>query len=188
MKARAIAGVLWLALLVACAGGKPRPTAPSTFVPALAAPGTATARTAEQIVHAAYGDRGLVFQCVVQLSAGNLRVIGLDARGQRLFTIGWDGHTIEETRAPFVPATLTADRLLADLQLVLWPIAAIAPFWESAGFGITEPYPGMRRVVHDGRIVEEVHYAGDDPWRGRSWLVNFAHGYSLTIDSREVVD
>jgi len=188
LSARAVICAALTALLCGCMNRAIAPVAALASVPGLAAPGTAVPRTAEQVVRAAYGRRSFAFQSVVRLAPASLRVIGLDARGQRLFTVDWDGNRVEETRSPFLPATLATDRLLADLQLVLWPLAAIAPLWRASGFEVTEPYSGLRRVMRDGYIVEEVHYAGDDAWQGRSWLVNFTHGYSLTIDSRAVVE
>ena len=82
-----------------------------------------------------------------------------------------------------IPEQLTPERLLADLQFVFWPVDALrAPLAED-GWEINDA-PGTRRLRRDGRLVAEAHYASDDPWSGRSWLVNFEYGYSMQIDSK----
>jgi hypothetical protein len=54
----------------------------------------------------------------------------------------------------------------------------------AAGWQLSEPTAGVRRLRRGELLVAEAHYSTDDPWSGRSWLVNFEFGYSLQIDSQ----
>jgi hypothetical protein len=153
----------------------------------LVAPSTLGAeRSVNQIVRGAFGPRDMTINCVVTVKDGTMTIIGLSAMGLRVFTIRYDGQntTIDNTLP--VPAQLTPERILADMQLVLWPLQALDAPLRKGGWQLTEPAPDTRRLRRDGRVVTEVHYAGDDPWSSRSWLVSLEHGYTLSIDSKQM--
>jgi hypothetical protein len=137
-----------------------------------------------QVIHGAHGAQELAFQCVVEVRPQLLTVIGLSAQGQRVFSLRHDGEKLESESTAAAPAGLDPRRVLVDLQLALWPIAALKQSFAGTGWELSEPAPGTRRLRREGRLVAEVHYSGDDAWRGRSWLSNFESGYSLSIESR----
>jgi hypothetical protein len=143
-------------------------------------------RTVTQVVRGAFGPRDMTMSCVVTVKDGTMTVVGLSAMGLRVFTIRYDGKTTSVDNTLPVPAQLTPERLLADLQLVHWPLKALAPPLQAAGWEVTEPAPGTRRLRRADRVVAEVHYAGSDAWQGRSWLVNLEHGYTLNIESKQM--
>lgn len=169
-------------LLVACA------TVPSvgssTSRPLLPPASLGGDRAVGQVVRGAVGAREMTINCVVTVKDGAMTVVGLNAMGVRLFTVRYDGQQVQAEQMPGVPEQLTPDRLLADLQLVFWPLPALQSTLASADWRLSEPAPGTRRLRHGDRLVAEAHYAGPDPWSGRSWLVNFEYGYSLQIDSK----
>jgi hypothetical protein len=69
---------------------------------------------------------------------------------------------------------------------VYWPLAALQQPLAAASWQISEPAPGTRRLRRDDHVIAEVHNASDDPWHGRTWLVNLEHGYTLSIDSKQM--
>lgn len=171
-------------LLAACAHTAPRtPRAGEIAAPSFASPGALTPRSASQVIHAAFGSRVATLRTAVQIDATRLTVIGVTATGMRLFTASFDGKQVSAERGPFVPKEVSPERVLADMQLALWPLASLQGAYTDSGQTVSEPYPGVRRVVRGDRLVAEVHYATDDPWNGRLWFVNFEFGYSLTIDT-----
>jgi hypothetical protein len=113
-----------------------------------------------------------------------MTVVGLNAVGVRLFTLRHDGGQVQVEKSAGVPAAFEPEHMLADLQLVFWPLATLQSRLQQDGWQVTEPVPGARRLRRGDRLVAEVHYATEDPWAGRSWLVNFEYGYSLQIDSQ----
>jgi Protein of unknown function (DUF3261) len=161
------------------------PSVPDAAARPLVAPATLGAeRAANQIVRGALGERDITLNCVVTVKDGTMTVVGLSAMGVRVFTLRYDGqHTSVDNSLP-VPPQLTPERMLADLQLVYWPLQALEKTLHGAGWELSEPAPGTRRLRRDARIVAEVHYAGADPWNARSWLVNLEHGYTLSIESK----
>ncbi|MDB5986546.1 MAG: hypothetical protein JWR16_1599 [Nevskia sp.] len=169
-------------LLPACALLPQLPPPPAPLLSPAALDAT---RTATQVLNVALRARELTLQCVVQVTPQNMNLVALGPLGQRAFTLGYDGHTLTADLSPYVPKDLSPQRVLADLQLALWPLAA----WQAQIAGsdsewqVSEPRAGLRRLYHYGRLIEEVHYADADPWNGRLWLVNLALGYTLDIQS-----
>ncbi len=176
-----IVAILASLLLTACAGTPPS-SAPSR---PLVSPATlGSERAANQIVRGALGAREMTINCVVTVKDSTMTVVGLSAMGVRLFTIRYDGHEVQAEKGLPTPQQLTPERLLADLQLVFWPLASLQQPLQEAGWQVSESTPGTRRLRHGDRLIAEAHYADRDPWTGRSWLVNFEYGYSLQIDSK----
>lgn len=158
-------------------------TAPARAHTPLAPPDAVGARSAAQVIHAAYGAKSVVLRTAIEVTAGRLEVVGVTATGQRVFTARYDGKTIDTRKSPFVPDKLDPERVLADMQLALWPLPAVQAAFRERGLEVSEPFPGVRRLLRGEALLAEVHYASADPWNGRLWFVNFEFGYSLTIDT-----
>jgi hypothetical protein len=178
--ARLLPAILLL-LTVGCAH-QPRRVSPTSQLP-LAAPGALSPRSASQVIHAAYGPRAMTMRTAIQLDAAGLKVVGVTATGQRLFTVGWDGKSVTAEKSSLVPDNVEPARVLADVQLALWPLAALQETLRGRELELSEPFPGVRRLRRGPALIAEVHYAGADPWASRLWLVNFELDYSLTIDT-----
>ena len=177
--------LLVLALaLGGCAMTPPRET--SAAFPVLDPSTLGATRSTRQLLRAAFGEHDLAFQCVVDVGPGYLTVVGLSALGQRWFSLRHDGRGLESQISPQAPDLLDPRRVLADLQLALWPLAALQQAVSGSAWQVSEPAPATRRLRRDGRLVAEVHYAGADPWQGQLWLSNFETGYTLSVESRPV--
>lgn len=180
---RWVLGACAMLLIAGCAAPRMQPSADADRP--LVAPSTLGAnRAVTQIVRGAFGPRDMTMNCVVTVKDGTMTVVGLSALGLRIFTVRYDGATTTVDNTLPVPPQLTPERLLADMQLVHWPLGALQAPLRNAGWDLSEPTPGTRRLRRDDRVIAEVHYAGEDPWNGRSWLVNLEHGYTLSIESK----
>lgn len=169
------AGLLASGLLSGCALQPPAPA----LLPPASFGGTARA---EQILHVRRGERGQTLQCYVEVTPERLLLVGATAHGQRVLTATLDaGGVRAESLLP--DDAVAPEQVLADLQLALWPLAALQaglpPDWR-----VVEPHPGTRVALRDGETYAEIHYGGRTPWDGRLWLVNFRGRYSVDIDSR----
>lgn len=138
--------------------------------------------SAEQTLTVRRGKQTNTVQCHVDVSPTRVVLLGLTALGQRLFSVSWDGTELR-SNSSLPDGALNPEQVLADLQLAAWPLSALQAA-AHAGWSISEPQPGTRRVLRGGELYAEVHYAGRNPWEGRLWLVNFHQRYSLGIESR----
>jgi hypothetical protein len=174
---------LSLSLLQACTHLAPTGTQGTATRPLVPPASLAADRAANQVVRGAFGEREMTFNCVLSKQGNVLTVVGLTAMGVRAFTLKYDGQTINVENNLPVPPQLTPELLLADIQLVFWPLSALQPALAAAGWQLTEPFSGTRRLRRGDTLAAEVHYDRADPWSGRSWLVNLEHSYTLGIDS-----
>jgi hypothetical protein len=187
-----VLAVLALGLTLSACATAPRAVPGASLAPRpLAAPADAGERSVNQVVRGAFGARETVLSCVISVKDGVMSVVGLNALGVRLFTIRFDGQQVQAEKSFAVPDAISPERLLADLQLVYWPLSSLQQTLKPAGLEVSESAPGTRRLRRGDRLVAEVHYAAggasvdgrDDAWSGRAWLVNLEFGYSLQIDS-----
>ncbi|MGH8506126.1 MAG: DUF3261 domain-containing protein [Stenotrophobium sp.] len=182
-------GVLLASLMLSgCALLRPSPApAPDADArPILSAETLGGSQLARQVVSAAFADQAATLQCVVDVTPEHMTLVALNAMGLRLFSVVVAGGKTLAERSPGVPAAIQPERILADIQLAYWPLAALQTAYAGTRWSVSEPVAGTRRLLHDGRLAEEVHYAqpGGNRWQGRLWLANFAQGYSLSVDSQ----
>jgi hypothetical protein len=172
-------------LLAGCATSAPKPPAvpPFALLPPASYGGSAHVT---QILNAAYGEREASLQCVLDIGPQSLSVVGLTATGQRVFTLKYDGATLDAERSPFAPTEIAPERILADLELAYWPLPALQAATAGTPWTISEPRAGLRRVRYGATLVAETHRVGDGPWPPRLWLANFAYGYALDIQSQVI--
>jgi hypothetical protein len=172
--------------LAACTTTKPQPPGgqqqaqPQSW-PLLAPATLGAAEQVKQLLRVAVGDKAFNVQCVVTVRGGRISIIGVTPLGLRAFSVDYDGSTVNETRAPQMPEFITGARLLNDIQFAFWPLAELTGALQGTGWTVGEPFPGTRRLLRDGRLYAEVHYADTQPWSGRIWLSNFQDRYSLSI-------
>ena len=187
--ARHCAGLLIAVAMAGCAAVPPAAApgpalAPQNEMPPLLAPATLGAsRDALQILRVAFGEHEVVLRSVVHVSPQQIEVVILTALGQRALSMSWDGGNWKIETAPMVPTGLRPESLVADLQLALWPLPVLQAAYHAAGWEVTEPGGGVRRLRRDGKLVAEVEYADADPWHGRYWISNFRFGYALAIEA-----
>ena len=187
---RLLAAFTAASMLAGCAHA-PRSSTHASMARPLAAPQAAGEHAVSQVVRGAFGAREMTLSCVVTVKDGVMSVVGLNALGVRLFTIRYDGRLVSADKGIGVPEGLTPERLLADLQLVFWPLQPLQQTLQSAGYELKDSAPATRRLRRGDRLVAEVHYsqgAGADlahaAWSGRAWLVSLEYGYSLHIESQ----
>ena len=88
--------------------------------------------------------------------------MGVVAMGQVAARLDWDGVTLTENRAPWWPQAVSGSRILSDLQLTLWPVAAIQAALP-AGWRLVEA--GDVRTLTAGRRGRD----GDHAHRPARW-------------------
>jgi hypothetical protein len=178
--------VILAALLTGCMSQPQRASTPETSRPLVAPSTLGATRAVNQIVRGAFGEREMTINCVVTVKDGVMTIVGVSAMGVRIFTMKYDGRSTSVDNMLPLPAQLTPERLVADFQLVFWPLDTLQKPLAASGWQLTEATVGTRRLRRDTQLVAEVHYASADPWTGRSWLVNLEHGYTLSIDSKSM--
>ena len=171
-----------LLTLGACASTAPQSAA--ALRPLVSPASLGSDRVVNQVVRGAFGARELTFNCVVNVKDGVMTLVGLNSLGVRLFTVRYDGKPCNPRRRPRCRdrSCPSACSRICSSSIGRWP--ASAKPMAAAGWQLSEPSAGVRRLRRGEQLIAEAHYSSDDPWSGRSWLVNFEFGYSLQIDSQ----
>lgn len=116
---------------------------------------------------------------LLEVDASQVRLL-LHQAGQSALRLLWDGSALTETRADWLPAELSAERVLSDLQLTYWPPASIRaslpPDWT------LQTDAAQRALSYRGDLVVSIELL--TPQRAR--LTQHRYGYVLEINSVEV--
>jgi len=169
--------------LAACAAQPHAPAEEQERPPLLPPSSLSQPHEAQQILRAAFGEHEATLRSVVRTSPQHIEMIMLTALGQRAMSIDWNGEQWKVDTAPMVPSALRPESLVADLELALWPLATLQAAYKPAGWELSEPGGGVRRLRRDGRLIAEVHYADADAWHGRYWISNFRYGYAIAVQA-----
>jgi uncharacterized protein YbdZ (MbtH family) len=168
-----LAGVL---LLAACAGARVR--APAIALPPLQLSPASLGQSLalQQRLVFSYGSHRSTLDALLEADADEVR-LAVQALGQTGVTLRWDGHALEQQRAPWLPPQVRGERVLDDLQFALWPADAVRAALP-AGWTLVEG-DTTRQLEHDGTpwLVLERHDAAHQTLR------NLAEGYALDIES-----
>lgn len=116
----------------------------------------------------------------LEVDADHLEMVGL-AFGQRVLSLHYDGKELKTWRHALLPAQVTAEDVLEDLQLTMWPLDSIVQALP-AGWKIEDV--GLRRRLYlDDVVVLQIEYSSFPRWGGTVKLENLRYKYSLTIQS-----
>ena len=128
------------------------------------------------------GEERRSFDAQLEVDGSAVRIAAV-AMGQTIATLVWDGKTLEQKVSVHVPPSVTASRILSDVQLAWWPAEAIRAGLP-AGFALEE-VNDTRVVTQDGRPFASVSYEGAAPAWKIVRLTQQRFGYVLEIESVE---
>jgi hypothetical protein len=172
-----LSALLALLLAAGCATS-PTPTANEPDSPLLRLAPASLGRTLalqQQLTVAARGQTHRL-DVILEADADSVRLAMMNL-GQTVARLEWNGRELTETRVSWWPAAVKGERILSDLQLVLWPAQAISA--ALPGGWTLDAHAGERVLRREGTVVATVSY----PSATRAELVNLRHGYRLSIDS-----
>lgn len=172
---RRLIALLMLALLSACAT---QPTKPHVVLPALRLAPAALGHelTEQQRLVFRFGTHVRELDALLEVDADAVR-LAVQAMGRTGVRLQWDGVTLSEDRAAWLPAAVRSERVLDDVQFSLWPAdtirAALPAGWDLVERG------AVRELRKEGEVWLQREQVDATTLRVR----NSAEGYELTIES-----
>lgn len=165
-------------LLAACASSAPPQAARLGLKLAPAALGASI--SVQQHLRVERSGRSDELDVALEVDPARLELVGL-ALGQRVLSLSYDGKDLSSWRHALLPSQVKAEDVLEDMQLTLWPAAAVRaalpPGWQ-----VEEQ--GLRRTLSlNGETIMVVTYSGTPRWSGKLVLENLRYKYRLTIES-----
>lgn len=176
---RLIVALLLCVLLAACAST--RMPAPLVQLPVLQLAPSALPQPLQlqQRLQFRFGSHERDLDALLEADGEQVR-LAVQAMGQTGVRMVWDGNTLTQTRAPWLPPQVRGERVLDDLQFALWPAGAIRAALPP-GWTLVES-DGSRRLEQDGHAWLVLEPLGP----GRQRLRNLAEGYELVIESLDM--
>ena len=117
---------------------------------------------------------------VLEIEPDHLELVGL-AFGQRVMTLHYDGRQLQTWRHLMLPKEVQGADVLQDVQLTLWPAAAIRAAlpdgWE------LRSNAQQRQLLYQHELITQIDYLDGKPWGGTVILSNLRYRYKLTIQS-----
>lgn len=123
--------------------------------------------------------------CVLELHRNRVSLVGLSPQGLKLFTLQYDGNTLVIDKSPLVPKQLQPQQVLADIQLALWPEQAIKNHLDRPWR--VQQDSRVRELFYENNLAAAVRYEMDDPMQGAFTLTNHNYGYSLRVETLEII-
>lgn len=145
---------------------------------ALAPPSAAGDRSFQQVltVRADGAERRLI--AAGQLRDGVLVLALLTPEGVELLRLRQDGDGLVVRRERDLPPGMTPSTIMADFQLIHWPVTALRAAWDGPWELIERPRQRILSYRSEPRV--RVEY-GDRPWRGPVTLEHLRYGYRLEV-------
>ncbi|NVD98563.1 DUF3261 domain-containing protein [Massilia sp. BJB1822] len=176
-RAVAAAGLLAAVLLAGCATTPP-PAARLGLKLAPQALGESI--SVQQHLRVERNGRSDELDVALEVDAAHIELVGL-ALGQRVLSLSYDGRDMKTWRHLMLPAQVKAEDVLEDVQLTLWPAAALRAALP-AGWQIEED--AQRRILSlNGETIMRIDYSAPQRWLGTVVLENLRYKYRLTIES-----
>ena len=120
------------------------------------------------------------FDAQLEVDGSDVRIAAV-AMGQTIASMRYDGKTFEKKVSTHVPAAVTAERILSDVQLCWWPVEAVQAGLP-AGFVVTQN-GNVRELTEQGSVVAKITYDGNGPAWPHVRLEHLRSGYLLDIES-----
>lgn len=116
------------------------------------------------------------FLMQVEMTASRLLISGMTVEGLSLFSLDW--HTELGTLDYDKKIAIEPQRVLAELQLALWPVTNIYQGLENGKLAVDKH--NMREISAQGEVIYQIKIHGKN-----SQLVNLKHNYSIVVEELE---
>lgn len=178
MPKRILIAILGL-FLTGCALMPPEQLVDKPILMPMAKPLGPTRRIVQQLT-AVWSDRQESLLAILELDAQHIAMAGLSNDGLSLFNLSYDGNTLTSDKSPLLPAAVSPEFFVTDLQLVYWPISALQKNLPSEWH--IESSANQRRLYFRDKMQTQVNYPAPDPvWPKEAELVSFQYHYRLKI-------
>lgn len=144
--------------------------------------------SAVQKVQGHFGTQTAVLVFYLEVQGDRLALVGTLPDGTQLFSLEQVGAEIHTTTSPLLPPRMQPTAVLADLQLVYWPLAAVRDNLAPAGLTVAESDADgrlQRTIAREGLPQVAIRCAAADCWRGAVQFEQHAWHYGYTVETVE---
>lgn len=146
------------------------------------APPLGPARRIVQQLTAQWPGREESLLCILELDNQRIAMAGLTTDGLSLFNLSYDGQRLQSDKTPLMPVSVAPERIIADLQLVYWPLASLTKILPRH-WRLETANSHRRLYFNDGLRVEVRYRSTDVMWPKIVELINHEYNYRLYIET-----
>lgn len=203
--------VAWVFCLVLLCGCNPPLTAKRTvakvgkvelaqdaYYQILPLQGSGISGTFNQKVTGVFQGQRQTFLSQVELDSEKMTMVGLATFGARIFTLQYEGEQLTFATIPQLSSKLLPQNLLADFQLVNWPVSLIQEQFaqsEAKTYWMSDPRkldiqetPGHRWISFGGEKIIDITYSQTEDETREIVYKNLDKGYTLYISQFEEIE
>jgi hypothetical protein len=137
---------------------------------------------ATQILSATYKKESYTSQVQVELSSKHIILVALGGWGGEVFSIDYDGQTIQSSSLPMPNADMGVKHTLTDFIFTYASPERLR--YILAPTDIHLSVQDKKRIFSiDGKPVMEIDYESADPWKGKVVIHNIKLGYTINIST-----
>lgn len=151
-----------------------------------------------QTVTGVFDDQRQTFLSQVEIGPEKMTMVGLATFGARIYTLNYEGAQLRFATIPQLSSKLQPENLLADFQLVNWPVEPIRQqfeerepktYWMSPPRKLEiEESPNRREIFFGGLKIIDITYADGEGESREVVFKNLDRGYTLYITQFEEID
>lgn len=160
-------------------GNQPLPGQPELMP--LASPQGPGRRIVQQLT-AFWSSRQETLLCVLELDDRHIAMAGMTNEGLSLFNLSYDGNILQSDKNPLLPDSVVPEYMIADLQLVYWPVSALRKVLP-ANWRLEAGNNLRRLYVGDDLRIEVRYLSTEVSWPKNVELVNLYYSYRLRIQT-----
>jgi hypothetical protein len=174
-----------LALTAACASSRGNLTTP-VFTPL--PPATLGAEiSAYQQLHLQRDGDSHNLEIALDIRQQSLQMVVMTTLGRRLATLSYAQGQYHLKREPGAPDTIPYRQLLADIQMIFWPLVALSTADGDGddGWHFEQHFEQQqqRSAWYDGRLIARISTRDSWSWTGAYQYHNQINGYQLSLQS-----
>jgi hypothetical protein len=138
------------------------------------------ARRIVQQINAFWADREESLLAVLELDNQHIAMAGLSNDGLSLFNLSYDGKAVLSDKSSLLPETVKPEFMLADLQLVYWPLPMLQKILP-VGWRLETRENKRLLYINSKKLSEITYLLPETDWPKVVELVNFQYHYRLRI-------
>lgn len=135
-----------------------------------------------QVVEIAHDGESHRLLAELELNERQLIIVGLSSLGMRLFTLDYNAQNLSFSSSAMLPADFKPHYLLADIQLIYWPLAALQQQFENSGISIREE-DEHRLYYRGGTKIIDIYFERGTGWASTVHLHHLERNYTLHINT-----
>ncbi|MGI2172943.1 DUF3261 domain-containing protein [Shewanella ulleungensis] len=135
--------------------------------------------TQSQMISMSHGQDNHEILTQLELTPQRMTLVGLAPLGQALFTLVYDGHTLQSEQSSLLGDTFNAEYLMAIMQLIYWPTEQVNQQLTAAQLLATPCENTLCKLLvdADGEQIR-INYSELNPWQAN---------ISVTIKSADIL-